>query len=70
MVRDIKQGKEKKQDRALGWAIRTAPLTLVRKVAGMFGEQMSQKLKKKSEVGSKESESFRKCDMGRKEIRK
>lgn len=68
MVRDVKWGKEKKQERALGWAVRTAPLTVVRKVAGTFGEQTSQKLKKKSEVGSKESESFRKCDMGRKEI--
>lgn len=52
MVRDIKRGKEKKQERAVGWAIRSAPLTLVRKVAVTFWEQTSQKLKKKSEVGS------------------
>lgn len=37
---------------------------LTQKVTVTFWEQMSQRLKNKSKVDSKENESFKKCDMG------
>lgn len=61
-------GVKRRKQRALGVDYQESTADLVRKVAVTFWEYKSHRLKNKWEVGSTENESFKKYDIGRKEL--